>query len=84
MEDMKHLRQIKAPLMEIQINGGSVDEKIEWAKSHLEKEVRVGDVFAEGEFIDVLGVTKGHGYTGVIARFGTKKLQRKHIEVSEK
>jgi large subunit ribosomal protein L3e len=77
MEDMKHLRQIKAPLMEIQINGGSVDEKIEWAKSHLEKEVRVGDVFAEGEFIDVLGVTKGHGYEGVIARYGTKKLQRK-------
>ena len=77
MEDMKHLRQIKAPLMEIQINGGSVDEKIEWAKSHLEQEVRVGDVFSEGEFIDVLGVTKGHGYEGVIARYGTKKLQRK-------
>ena len=62
MEDMRHLRTIKAPLVEIQINGGSVNEKVDWAKSHLEKEVRVGDVFTEGEFIDVLGATKGHGY----------------------
>jgi large subunit ribosomal protein L3e len=77
MEDMKHLRTIKAPLVEIQINGGSVDEKLEWAKSHLEKEVRVGDVFTEGQFIDVLGATKGHGYEGVTHRYGTKKLQRK-------
>ena len=77
MEDMKHLRTIKAPLVEIQINGGSVDEKVEWAKSHLEKEVRVGDVFTEGQFIDVLGATKGHGYEGVTHRYGTKKLQRK-------
>ena len=77
MEDMKHLRTIKALLIEIQINGGSVDEKVEWAKSHLEKEVRVGDVFTEGQFIDVLGATKGHGYEGVTHRYGTKKLQRK-------
>ena len=77
MEDMKHLRTIKAPLVEIQINGGSVDEKVEWAKSHLEKEVRVGDVFTEGQFIDVLGATKGHGYEGVTHRYGTRKLQRK-------
>ena len=77
MEDMKHLRTIKAPLVEIQINGGSIDEKVEWAKSHLEKEVRVGDVFTEGQFIDILGATKGHGYEGVTHRYGTKKLQRK-------
>lgn len=77
MEDMKHLRVIKAPLVEIQVNGGSVDEKIEWAKSHLEKEVKVGDVFTEGQFIDVLGVTKGHGMKGVVNRFHVRKLQRK-------
>ena len=77
MEDMKHLRTIKAPLVEIQINGGTIDEKIEWAKSHLEKEIRVGDVFTEGQFIDVLGASKGHGYEGVTHRYGTKKLQRK-------
>jgi large subunit ribosomal protein L3e len=77
MEDIKHIRTIKAPLVEIQINGGTVEEKVEWAKSHLEKEIRVGDVFTEGQFIDVLGATKGHGYEGVTHRYGTKKLQRK-------
>ena len=77
MQDIKHLKTLKAPLVEIQINGGKPEEKIDWATSHFEKEVRVSDVFAEGEFIDVIGVTKGHGYEGVTARYGTKKLQRK-------
>lgn len=27
--------------------------------------------------IDVIGVTKGHGVTGVVKRFGVKKLPRK-------
>ena len=27
--------------------------------------------------VDVLGVTKGHGFTGVVKRFGVKKLPRK-------
>lgn len=77
MSDMKHLRVIKAPLVEIQVNGGKVEEKIQWAKDNFEKEIRVGDVFTEGQFVDVIGVTKGHGYEGVTARFGTRKLQRK-------
>lgn len=77
MSDMKNLKMIKAPIVEIQLNGGKVEEKIKWAEDHMEKEVRVSDVFAEGEHIDTIGVTKGHGYEGVIARYGCKKLQRK-------
>ena len=77
MEDMKKLGQIKAPIVEIQINGGQIKEKVQWAKEHFEKEIRISDVFAEGQYIDVIGVTKGHGYEGVTTRFGTKKLQRK-------
>ena len=77
MQDIKHLKQIKAPLVEIQVNGGTVEEKIKFATDSFEKEIRVGDVFAEGEYIDIIGVTKGHGYDGVINRYGTKKLQRK-------
>lgn len=42
-----------------------------------EKEVTVDQVFKELETIDVLGVTKGHGVTGVVKRFGVKKLPRK-------
>ena len=63
-------------------NGRYETFKVEWAKAHLEKEVRVGDVFTEGQFIDVLGATKGHGYEGVTHRYGTRKLQRKLYFIS--
>merc|ERR1739849_59242 len=42
-----------------------------------EKEVPVGEVFTQDEMIDVIGVTKGHGYKGVTSRWHTKKLPRK-------
>ncbi len=77
MSDIKHVGKMKAPLIEIQVNGGSVQEKVAWAHSHLEKEVRVSDVFNPGDFIDVMGATKGHGFTGIIKRSGCKKLPRK-------
>lgn len=77
MSDIKHIGKIKAPLVEVQVNGGSVADKCAWAESHLEKEVGVSDVFNLGEFVDVLGATKGHGYAGVTARYGVRKLPRK-------
>ena len=77
MKDIPHVRKIKAPLVEIQVNGGEVSAKLQWAESHLEKEVRVTDVFSNGSFLDVIGVTKGKGFEGVTARYGTKKLPRK-------
>lgn len=77
MKDIPHVGKIKAPLVEIQVNGGEVSDKLAWAESHLEKEVRISDVFAEGQFLDVIGVTKGKGFEGVTTRFGCKKLPRK-------
>ncbi len=77
MRDIQHVGKIKAPLMEIQVNGGSVEQKIDWAFNHFEKEVRVSDVFATGDFTDVVGVTKGHGFEGVVTRYGVRKLPRK-------
>ena len=77
MQHVKQLGTLKTPLVEIQVNGGKIDEKIKFAVDHFEKEIGVSDVFTEGEYIDVIGVTKGHGYEGVTARYGTKKLQRK-------
>lgn len=71
------LSQKKAHLMEIQVNGGSVADKVEFAKSHFEKTVDVSSVFEQDENIDVIGVTKGHGFEGVVARWGVKKLPRK-------
>merc|ERR1712048_526438 len=70
-------RQKKAHIMEVQLNGGSVADKVNFAREHFEKEVPVGAVFAQDEMIDVIGVTKGHGYKGVTSRWHTKKLPRK-------
>ena len=58
------LRQKKAHLMEIQLNGGTVAEKLDWARERLEQQVPVNQVFGQDEMIDVIGVTKGKGYKG--------------------
>ncbi len=50
--------------MEVQLNGGSVADKVTFAREHFEKEVPVTQVFAQDEMIDVIGVTKGHGFKG--------------------
>merc|ERR1712119_158901 len=71
------LKQKKAHIMELQINGGSIADKVDWAKDQLEKPISVSSVFGQDEMIDVIGVTKGKGFRGVTFRWGTKKLPRK-------
>lgn len=71
------LRQKKAHVMEVQINGGSMADKIEFAKGLLEQEVNVKSVFAKDELIDVCGVTRGRGNEGVVTRWGVTRLPRK-------
>jgi len=70
-------RQKKAHIMEIQVNGGTVPQKVDWAREHLEKQVAVENVFDQDDMIDVIGVTKGKGFKGVTSRWHTKKLPRK-------
>ena len=36
------------------------------------------DTFAEGECVDVTGISKGKGYAGVIKRWGTHRLKETH------
>ncbi|ORY98075.1 60S ribosomal protein L3 [Syncephalastrum racemosum] len=69
--------QKKAHIMEVQLNGGSIAQKVDWAREHFEKEVAVGAIFEQDEMVDVIGATKGHGFEGVTHRWGTKKLPRK-------
>jgi len=71
------LKQKKAHLMEIQVNGGTIDQKVDFAFGLFEKVVPVDSVFNPNEMIDVIGVTKGHGYEGVTSRWGTTRLPRK-------
>ncbi|XP_062308156.1 large ribosomal subunit protein uL3-like [Osmerus eperlanus] len=71
------IKQKKAHVMEVQLNGGTVSDKVDWARERLEQAVPVASVFYQDEMIDVIGVTKGHGMKGVTSRWHTKKLQRK-------
>jgi len=70
-------RQKKAHIVEIQLNGGTIADKVDFAREHFEKEVPVKSVFAKNEMIDIIGVTKGKGFKGVTSRWHTKKLPRK-------
>ena len=38
--------------------------------AELGKEIRVQDVFAEGDFLDAVGTSKGRGFQGVVKRHG--------------
>lgn len=71
------LKQKKAHLMEIQVNGGSIADKVDFGYGLFEKPVEIGSVFEQDEMIDAIAVTKGKGFEGVTARWGTKKLPRK-------
>ncbi|KAF2739144.1 60S ribosomal protein-like protein L3 [Polyplosphaeria fusca] len=71
------LKQKKAHLMEIQVNGGSVADKVSFGHGLFEKPVEIDTVFEANEMVDVIAVTKGHGFNGVTSRWGTKKLPRK-------
>lgn len=69
--------QKKAHIIEIQVNGGTVAEKVDWAYRHFEKQLDVTSLFEQDENVDIIGVTRGHGFEGVTARWGTRKLPRK-------
>jgi len=77
VKKIKNLRMKKAHVMEIQINGGNVAEKVDFAFKLFEKSVSVKNVFNANECIDTIAITKGHGKKGVVSRFGVAKLPRK-------
>jgi large subunit ribosomal protein L3e len=72
-----NLRLKKAHIMEIQINGGKVNEKVDYAVDFLEKSIPIDSVFEQSEMIDTLAATKGKGFEGVTTRWGTRRLPRK-------
>lgn len=72
-----NLRQKKAHVCEIQVNGGTAEAKVQFAADLLEKEITIDSVFAKDENLDICGVTKGHGMEGVTTRWGVTRLPRK-------
>jgi large subunit ribosomal protein L3e len=71
------LKKKKANLLEIQINGGNSNDKIFFIEKTLNKEISISEIFRPNEIIDVIGITKGKGFEGVITRWGVTKLPRK-------
>jgi len=69
--------QKKAHLKEIQINGGNPSDKVDFITNLFEQEVRVTDAFAQNEMVDLIGVSRGRGFDGVITRWGVTRLVRK-------
>jgi len=71
------LRQKRAHLMEIQVNGGTIAEKVDWGYQLFEKKIPVDTVFTQNDMIDCISVTKGGGFEGVVTRWGVATLPRK-------
>jgi large subunit ribosomal protein L3 len=67
----------KPELMEVRVGGSSLEERWSHSKALLGKEIKVSDVFKEGEYVDVLAITKGKGFQGPVKRWGIKILPRK-------
>lgn len=61
----------KPDLSEIGLTG-SLDEKINFIKEHLGKEISISDIFEKNSLVDIRGLTKGKGFSGPVKRFGIK------------
>jgi large subunit ribosomal protein L3 len=71
------IRKKKPEIFEIEIVGKDMKENFTLAKQVLGKEVKINDVFKEGELVDAVAVTKGKGTQGTVKRFGIK-IQNRH------
>jgi large subunit ribosomal protein L3 len=71
------LSKKKPETMEIQIGGGTIQQQFDYAKQLLGKTVAPEEVFKEGQFIDIAGVTVGKGFQGPVKRWHVTKLQHK-------
>ncbi len=66
----------KPDLTEIAL-GGNVEDKLNFVKENLNKEISVKDIFEPSELIDTRGNTKGKGIQGPVKRFGITLRQHK-------
>ncbi|UAL07543.1 MAG: 50S ribosomal protein L3 [Candidatus Methanogranum gryphiswaldense] len=65
-------------IMELRIGGGTIPQRIAYAKGILGKEVKITDFALEGALIDVIAITKGKGFQGVTKRWGVKLLSHRN------
>jgi len=67
----------KPELIEIKVDGAQIKDQFEYVKNQLGKNLSVTNIFKEGQFIDIVAVSKGKGFQGPVKRFGVKIRDRK-------
>lgn len=67
----------KPDIIEIPIGGKTKEEKLEYGKKILNEDIKIGNLFREGQQIDIHSVTKGKGFQGTVKRFGVPIRQHK-------
>ncbi len=75
---VKGIPKKKPELMELRVGGGTIPERIDFAKSIMEKDIHITDFTNEGNMVDVVAVTKGKGFQGHVKRWGVKLLTHKN------
>jgi len=65
-------------LFEVRVSGEKFEERRAFALQLLGQEIPADQLAKEGEFVDVIGVTKGFGFQGHIQRWGVKLQPRKN------
>ncbi len=66
----------KPEIFEIAL-GGTIQEQFNYAKSMLDKEVRISEIFKEGQYLDTHSVSIGKGLQGPVKRFGVSLKSHK-------
>jgi len=49
---------------------GNIEEKLDFIKKNLGKEISILDIFEMDQLVDLRGLTKGKGFSGPVKRFG--------------
>jgi len=71
------LSKKKPDIAEIEIDGGTIQQQLEYAKGLMGKTVMPAEIFKEGQFVDIASVSTGKGWQGPVKRWGVTILQAK-------
>jgi large subunit ribosomal protein L3 len=67
-----HAKRSKAPVAQKTMEFRKFRDEFDGGELALGREIGVGEVFAEGEWVDVIGISKGKGFQGVVKRYNFK------------
>ena len=70
-------------IMEMPINGGSMNDRLSFAQTLLGQQVPISSVFELGDLMDTSAVTKGKGTQGPVRRWGIAMAKRKHARTGK-